>query len=400
MKRRSFLKRSALASGHFLIPAFLKPFENFGGNSILPLEEAERNVVIIQLSGGNDGLNTIVPFRNDLYYQKRPRIGLKGDNITVLDNDLAFNNALLPLKPFYDNGEMAVINGVGYPNPDRSHFRSMDIWQTGSNSTEYLKTGWIGRYLDANCKQPHQAIEVDQQLSLALRGKKLNGLAVKDAKQLFQQLNETYFKALIDATKEKNLTETNQGYLYKTLLQTESSAAYLYNTSKLYTNAYTYPNTDFAKQLKTVATFIHSGVKSKVYYVSLTGFDTHVNQVDRHGNLLTQYAEGVSAFLNDLKQQNHFKDTLVFTFSEFGRRVEENAASGTDHGTANVSFLFGSQLKKKKMVNMGSDLTNLDEGDLIHSIDFRSIYKNILNDWLKVSSDGIVAKNVSNVGLV
>jgi uncharacterized protein (DUF1501 family) len=149
-----------------------------------------------------------------------------------------------------------------------------------------------------------------------------------------------------------------------------------------------------------VATFIHSGVKSKVYYVSLTGFDTHANQVDRHGKLLTQYAEGVTAFINDLKQQNHFNDTLVFTFSEFGRRVEENAASGTDHGTANAAFLFGSQLKKKKMVNLGSDLANLDEGDLIHSIDFRSIYKNILTDWLKVSSDGIVAKNVSNVGFV
>jgi uncharacterized protein (DUF1501 family) len=394
MKRRSFIKRSSLASGYFLIPGFLKPLEALA----LP-DEQERNVVIIQLSGGNDGLNTIVPFRNDLYYQKRPNVGIKGDKVSVLDNDLAFNNALLPLKTFYDNGEMTIINGVGYPNPDRSHFRSMDIWHTGSKSSEYLKSGWIGRYLDANCKNSHQAIEVDQQLSLALKGKVLNGLAVKDAKQLFNQMNETYFKAVIDATKEKNLTETNQGYLYKTLLQTESSAAYIYNTSKIYTNSFTYPNTEFSKQLKNVATFIHSGVKSKVYYLSLGGFDTHVNQVGRHNKLLEQYAEGVTAFINDLKQQKRFKDTTIFTFSEFGRRVEENAGGGTDHGTANVCFLFGTQLKKKKMFNLASDLSVLDEGDLVHSVDFRSIYKSILESWLNVSADGILAKDVESLNL-
>lgn len=394
MKRRGFIKRSALASSYFLVPGFLKPLETIG----IP-EAGERSVVIIQLSGGNDGLNTIVPFRNDLYYQKRPQIGLKGDSITVLDNDLALNNALLPLRTFYDNGEMTIINGVGYPNPDRSHFRSMDIWHTASSSKEYLKTGWLGRFLDANCKFPYQAIEVDQHLSLALKGKNINGLAVKDPKQLYNQLNETYFKALVDATKGKNLTESNQGYLYKTLLQTESSAAYLYNTSKLYTNSFTYPDTEFGKQLKTVATFIHSGVKSKVYYVSLGGFDTHVNQADRHNKLLGQYAEGVTAFINDLKQQDHFKDTVLFTFSEFGRRVEENGSKGTDHGTANVCFAFGAQLKKKKMFNVGSDLSLLEEGDLMYSIDFRSIYKSILENWLKVSADGIIAKDVGGLNL-
>lgn len=395
MKRRSFIKRSALASAYTLIPGFLKPFETLGTK--LP---TERNVVIIQLSGGNDGLNTIVPFRNDLYYQKRPKIGLKGNDITVLDKDLAFNNALLPLKALYDAGEMAIVNGVGYPNPDRSHFRSMDIWHTASNSNEYLKTGWIGRYLDANCQQPHAAIEVDNQLSLALKGKNLNGLAVKDVKQLYKQLNENYFKALITATKNKNLTENNQGYLYKTLIQTESSAAYLFETTKLYTNAFEYPNTEFAKQLKTVASFIQSGVKSRVYYVSLSGFDTHTAQADRQSRLLKQYADGVSAFITNLKQNHQFENTLLFTFSEFGRRVEENASNGTDHGTANVNFLFGTQLKQKGLVNSGPDLTQLDEGDLLHTIDFRSIYKNIISDWLKAPTNGIIANDVNTFNIV
>lgn len=395
MKRRSFIKRSALASAYALVPSFLKPLEAFDNK-----EGNERNVVIIQLSGGNDGLNTIVPFRNDLYYQKRPKIALKGDAISVLDKDLAFHKALMPLMPFYSNGEMAIVNGVGYPNPDRSHFRSMDIWHTGSTSKEYLKTGWIGRYLDAHCQQSYAAIEVDQQLSLALKGKQLNGLAVKDVKQLHKQLNESYFKALIDATKGKTLTETNQGYLYKTLLQTESSASYLFETTKLYTNPFTYPNTEFSKQLKAVASFIHSGVKSKVYYVSLSGFDTHVGQTEKHSRLLEQYAEGVSAFLNDLKSQKHFDNTLVFTFSEFGRRAEENASSGTDHGTANVAFLFGSQLKKKGIVNDGPDLAKLEDGDLLYSVDFRSIYKNIITSWLNGSPKGIVADDVANFNIV
>jgi uncharacterized protein (DUF1501 family) len=357
MDRRNFIKTSSLASGYFMLPGFLKPLETLG------LTTTQKNVVVIQLSGGNDWLNTVVPFKNDLYYKKRSRIGLKEDKITVLEKDGALNNALLPIKEFYDSGEFAIVNGVGYPNPDRSHFRSMDIWHTASSSTEILQTGWLGRYLDTNCKNNYDAIEVDNYLSLALKGKKLNGMAVKDVSQLYKEIKTPYFNDLAAASKADVLTEDNQGYLYKTLIETQSSVNYIYETNKIITNAATYPNTEIGKQLKNIANFIASGLSTKVYYVSLSGFDTHVGQVEKQNKLLTTYAEAVSAFIKNLKELNKWDDTLVFTFSEFGRRVEENASAGTDHGTAGNVFLFGKNLKKKGLINPLPNLENLDNGD-------------------------------------
>lgn len=388
MDRRHFIKTGTLASTYLLIPKFLKPLQQ------LKLDGGNKNLIIIQLSGGNDWLNTIVPFKHDVYLEKRPKLSLKNDKVTLLAKDLGLNNALLPLKEFYDAGEMSIVNNVGYPNPDRSHFRSMDIWQSASAGNEYWNTGWIGRYLDSNCKNAHQAIEVDSNLSLALKGEKLKGMAVKDAKQLFNQTQLPYFKNIAEIEKKETLNEDNQGYLYKTLIETCSSSGYIYETSKTVNNKFEYPDTDFAKQLKNVGTFIESGLSTKVYYVNLTGFDTHVQQLNKHEKLLQTYAEGISAFIKNLKAINKWDDSLLFTFSEFGRRVEENASGGTDHGTAGNVFLFGGKLKKKGIVNEAPDLMNLDEGDLKYHLDFRNIYANILNNWLGADADKIL-KNVT-----
>jgi len=389
MNRRHFIKKTSLASGLLLVPGFLKPLERFTFSS------SQKKLVVIQLSGGNDWLNTVVPYKNDVYYRNRPRLALKENQIIPLEKDLALNASLAALKEFYDQGEMTIVNNVGYPNPDRSHFRSMDIWQSASSSSEILHTGWLGRYLDNNCTGSFEAIETDDFLSLALRGKKLNGMAVKNIQQLQKETNTAYFRDLVNATKGEVLTEDNQGYLYKTLIETQSGINYLYEKNKVATNTATYPDTELGKQLKNIAGLIANETDTKVYYVSQTGFDTHAGQFEKQNQLLNQYAEAVAAFVRNLKDLNKWDNTLVFTFSEFGRRVEENASQGTDHGTAGNVILLGKNLEKKGIVNPGPNLENLDEGDLKFTVDFRSIYKDILQNWLSADADKIIPANVN-----
>lgn len=398
MKRRDFLKNTTLASGVFLIPSFLKPFESLAFDEL----SGYKNLVIVQLSGGNDGLNTVVPYGMDVYYQKRKTIALPQNELIRLDELQGLNPNMSALREIYDKGWMTVLNSVGYPNPDRSHFRSMDIWQTASNSDEYLTTGWIGRYLDSNCqtcKDPYTAVEVDDTLSLALKGKSGKGIAVKDPAKLYNNTREPFFKEVIESH-DKHLNEDNLGYLYKTMIETYSSAGYIQKTSKTYESKGNYPQTGFANQLKTVSRFINSGLKTRVYYVSLSGFDTHTGQIDQQGRLLKQYSEGMAAFLKELKITGKLDDTLVLTFSEFGRRVEQNASNGTDHGTANNVFIFGGNLKKPGIYNGAPDLANLDNGDLKYKIDFREVYATVLDKWLDVNNSNILNRQFSGLDFI
>lgn len=390
MNRRTFIKRSALVSSFALVPGFLKPLERWA-----PVADGRR-LVVIQLSGGNDWLNTIVPYGDDLYYRYRPHLGLKNEQLVTLDKLTAMNTNLQPLKALYDNGEMAIVNGVGYPNPDRSHFRSMDIWQSASSSEEILHTGWLGRYLDSNCKNAYMAVETDNLLSLALQGKNLKGMAIKNIKELHRSTHTPFFQDLAVAAKDATLNETNQGYLYKTLLETQSGIDYLYEKNKIASaSSRDFPDTELGKQLRDIAGLILNGTATRIYYVSLSGFDTHASQLERQNSLLKQYAEAVAAFVAQLKAGNAWDDTLVFTFSEFGRRVEENASRGTDHGTAGNVLLFAKQLTKKGLVNPGPRLDLLDEGDLRYTVDFRSLYKNMLQDWLGADANTIIPAGVN-----
>lgn len=399
MKRRDFLRGSALASGAFLIPSFLKPLEAMAMGQL----SGYKNLVVIQLSGGNDGLNTIVPFGNDIYYQKRKTIAIQQPDIIKLNDMQGLNPNLTALKEIYDQGWMSVINSVGYPNPDRSHFRSMDIWQTGSDANQFLTTGWIGRYLDSNCatcNNPYTAIEVDDTLSLALKGAKMKGIAVEDPGKLYQATRQPFFKQLVHGHDAAHLNEDNLGYLYKTMIETYSSADYIQQTSKTYNTTATYPQTPFANQLKSVAKFINSGLQTRVYYVSLSGFDTHTGQQNQQGRQLKIYADAVAAFVKDLKQAGKLDDTLVMAFSEFGRRVEQNASNGTDHGTANNVMLFGGKLKKAGIYNNAPNLAQLDNGDLKYEVDFRSVYATLLDKWLNVSNSQVLNKNFAGLDFV
>jgi uncharacterized protein (DUF1501 family) len=386
MKRREFLRNSAFTTaGSLLVPQFLKAYErqHLGKNSL-----NEKVVVVIQLSGGNDGLNTVVPFRNDIYYRERPSIAIKQENILRLNDEIGLNPALEKIKELYDNGLVSVINNVGYPNPDRSHFRSMDIWQTGSNADQYLSTGWVGRYLDAQCTSknclPHQALEIDDTLSLALKGQKVNGLSLQNPEKLYNQTQTSFVKNIAKNSPADD--HDSVAYLYKTLAETVSSAEYVHSKSKVTQSRMMYPTTELGKSLKTIAELITSGVSTSVYYVSLSGFDTHIRQNDQQDRLLRQYAEAVSTFVDDLKANSRLDDVMIMTFSEFGRRVKQNASNGTDHGTANNVFLIGGPKRTRPILNEAPDLTDLDNGDLKFKLDFRQIYATLLDDWLKTDS--------------
>mgnify|MGYP002628215079 CR=1 FL=1 len=396
MKRRNFLRQSTLASSLFFVPNFVKAFEQVAKASL-----GYKKLVIVQLSGGNDGLNTIVPFTNDIYYENRQGISIPKNDLIKVTDDLGFNKSLAPLKNLYDQGYLSIINNVGYPNPNRSHFRSTDIWQTASSANEYLDTGWLGRYIDRYGKMPYSGIEIDDSLSLIMKGETMNGIATKNPRILFDNTQTPYFKKVLSHQSDQHLSEHNLGYLYKTMIEAKSSAKYIYETSKTYKSKQEYPNNAFGKQLKTTAEFINSNIQSKVYYVSMGGFDTHANQADRQKRLLSTYSESMEVFVNELKQNDTFKDTLILTFSEFGRRVHQNAAGGTDHGAANNVFIIGENLKSKGFYNELPDLANLDaNGDIIHTVDFRSVYATILEKWLQVDDAVILNKSFSKLDFI
>jgi len=379
-----------------MVPNFLKAFESIPAEAL-----GFKKLVMIQLSGGNDGLNTIVPYRNDIYYKNRPGIALSSDGLIKANDEIGFNENLAPLKNLYDRGYVSILNNVGYPNPNRSHFRSTDIWHTASDSNEYLDSGWVGRYIDAYGKQPHSGIELDDSLSLMLKGENINGIATKNPAVLFRNMRTPYFKKVLEYQSDAHLSEHNLGYLYKTMIEAESSAKYIFETSKTYSSKLEYPNNPFAKQLKTTAQFINSGIESKIYYVSMPGFDTHAGQANKQKRLLKTYAESMEVFVKDLEKNNTFKDTLVLTFSEFGRRVKQNAAGGTDHGTANNVFIIGKNLKKTGFYNEAPNLSDLDaNGDLRYSIDFRSIYATILDKWLDVNDQSILRKSFDKLDFI
>lgn len=397
IKRKEFIQIGSLATAAMMLPKFLKAFE---GRTMVPL--GNKAVVILQLSGGNDGLNTVIPVRNDLYYKARPRLGIAKDKALSVTDEAGLHPALSAFKELYDDGSLAILNNVGYPNPDRSHFRSMDIWHTASQSTEYWTNGWVGRYLDAQCKgcdKPTQAIEIDDVLSLALKGDNVKGIAVKDPRRLYGTANEKFFRDVLKNHKDE-AGEQPVDYLYKTMAETLSSADYIFQQSKLHPTNAEYPATELGRSLKTIASLIYSEINTKVYYVSLGSFDTHVNQDGQQQRLFTEMNDAVKAFVKDLKAQHRFEDVLLFTFSEFGRRVEQNASGGTDHGTANNMFLLSGALKQKGMLNALPDLGNLTEGDLKYNVDFKNVYATVLNKWLKADDKSILTRQYDYLNFI
>lgn len=397
IKRKEFIQVGSLATASLMLPKFLKAFE---APAMVP--QGNKVVVVLQLSGGNDGLNTVIPVRNDLYYKARPRLGIERTKALSLTDEVGLHPALTGFKELYDDGSLGILNNVGYPNPDRSHFRSMDIWHTASQSSEYWSTGWVGRYLDAQCSgcdKPTQGIEIDDVLSLAMKGEHIKGIAVKDPRRLYGTSNEKFFRDVLKNHQDE-AGEQPVDYLYKTMAETLSSADYIFKQSRLHPTAADYPKTELGNSLKTIASLIYSDINTKVYYVSLGSFDTHINQDIQQQRLFTEMNDAVKAFIKDLKANNRFDDVMLFTFSEFGRRVSQNASGGTDHGTANNMFLVSGALQQKGIINELPDLADLQEGDLKYKVDFKDVYATILNKWLKADDAAILGKKYKYMNFI
>ena len=351
-----------------------------------------RRLVVIQLSGGNDGLNTFVPVAQDAYFRARRRLALSERDLIPAHDELAFHPSLAPLKQLYDEGMVSIVNSVGYPEPSLSHFRALDIWHSGSSARDHWTTGWLGRWLDRQPTRAHRAIQVDNSLSLALRGEEQIGFALRDPESLHRAARSPFLSAVTDHHQAH--AEQAVSYLYQTLAATQESAGYLIEQTRAYLPTTTYPSSPLGRDLRTVAQLLCSDTGTRICYASMTGFDTHVNQAGNQARLLKQYAEAVAAFVKDLRQHGILRDTLILTFSEFGRRVAANASDGTDHGTANAVWLIGQdRLLHPGFVNGAPDLENLDAGNLRYQVDFRQIYAEILERWLDASAPDILGVN-------
>ena len=388
MNRRNFLALTGtFTGGSLLLPNFLY---SFGSQNNLIL--GEQSVVFVQLNGGNDGLNTFIPFEDALYYNLRPAIALSKTEVLNSAQGMAFHPALKGFANMQQNGDLSVVQNVGYPNPVRSHFRSQEIWQTAPTNQEYLNDGWLGRYLDLQCKehQPTAGINIDNIDNLALKGDEPNSITVKDPSR---------FKTKNIAESDDQLSENPQLDFVRKVANSvvEGSDDIQKALAKSTTSDVIYPKTGLAKNLEWISKLIKGNLNSKVYYTSLGGFDTHDNQLPIHKNKLTDLNDAVFSFYEDLKKSQQLQNVTIVVFSEFGRRVKDNGR-GTDHGTAAPMFIIGGN-NRGKIIGNNPNLSDLENGDLKHEIDFRSVYASLLQNKLNFDSTKIGIRNRALEGL-
>jgi uncharacterized protein (DUF1501 family) len=388
MNRRNFLALTGtFTGGSFLLPDFLY---SFGSQNNLVL--GEQCVVFVQLNGGNDGLNTFIPFEDALYYNLRPKISLSKTEVLNSAKGMAFHPALKGFATMQQNGDLSVIQNVGYANPVRSHFRSQEIWQTAPTNQEYLNDGWLGRYLDLQCKehQPTAGINLDSIDNLALKGEEPNSITVKDPNR---------FKTRSKAENDAQLSNNPQLDFVRKIANSvvEGSDDIQKALKKSAASDVVYPKTGLSKNLEWISKLIKGNLNSKVYYTSLGGFDTHDNQLAIHKNKLTELNDAVYSFYEDLKKSQQLQNVTIVVFSEFGRRVKDNGR-GTDHGTAAPMFVIGGS-NRGKIIGNNPNLSDLDNGDLKHQIDFRSVYASLLQNKLNFDASNIGIQNKSLEGL-
>ena len=426
--RREFLRSTVLGSAlSWTLPAFLA--DTF---SALHAEAADKAIqaatgrdsnilVVLQMAGGNDGLNTLAPYNNDYYHRARPRIGLAEKQVLRVNDELGLHADLAGLKDLYDSGQIAVIQGVGYPNPNRSHFRSTEIWQTACDSEKIEQRGWLGRYFDNTCSgcDPTVAVSVGRQMPLALAAKNPKLVSLDNpenyrfmppgrgkgsektrAVESFRKLNQP----------EEEMTESAGStidalhgpirhagspldFLERTAMDAQISSEQIRAIAGRTENHATYPASQLGNSLKLVAKLIGGSLPTRIFYVSQGGYDTHTNQTGAHERLLKDLGDSMKAFAEDMRGQGNAGRVLLMTFSEFGRRVAENASGGTDHGAAAPMFIMGEKVKAG-LVGKYPSLApgDLFQGDLKYTVDFRSVYATVLEGWLKTKSEPILGR--------
>ena len=412
--RREFLRTTVLGSAlSWTVPAFL-------ANTFAALQAGAADsatqiatgkdatiLVVLQMAGGNDGLNTVVPYSSDFYHQARPRIGLPAGKILKLNGDIGFHGALTGFKDLYDVGNLAVVQGVGYPNPNRSHFRSTEIWQTASDSDKIEKYGWLGRYFDNACAgaDPTVAVTIGSQLPEAFFAKTPKGICFNNpqnyrfmasgaTEESYKKLNELEMSSPLPDGGPTMAPDDNSGgsiaslpagmpmtggravdFIERTALDAQVSSDEIRNIAAKVQNQAVYPGSILGNALKLVAKLIGGGLPTRIYYVSQGGYDTHTNQLNSQQRLLQDLGDSTKAFVTDLKAQGNMQRVLVMTFSEFGRRVNENANGGTDHGAAAPIFVVGDKVKAGLLGRYPSLAPqDLYQGDIKYNVDFRSVY--------------------------
>ena len=419
--RRAFLGRGmTLASAAVTTPWFLHASARviaaqpgaIGSRAGVP---DDRILVVVQLAGGNDGLNTIVPFNMDAYYRARPRIAVPKREVITLDRklDMGLHPSLDGLKRLYDDGLLSIVQGVGYPNPNRSHFKSMDIWHTADHDA--TGDGWIGKYFDNECAgqpdgcDPDAGIALGAEAPLAMQGREFNAVSFEtpemfawNAKGMADGIDDAYHD-IVDRGAHPDVDEdSNAAFLMRTAMDARVSSARI-RAAVEDAKRDLYPRGgNLGEQLAMVAAMIRSGLQTRVYYVTLGGFDTHAGQggpQGRHANLLAQLGGSLSAFYKDLAQSDADQRVLTMCFSEFGRRVAQNGSNGTDHGAAAPMFLAGPMVRAG-VLGRHPSLTDLDNGDLKFNVDFRSVYTGILEDWMGADARAVLGKRYKEAKVI
>lgn len=394
--RRQFLMHSAAVySALGMAPSFLAQAAGEAARAIEGFDD-DRVLVVVQLGGGNDGLNTVVPWNNDIYYRLRPTLGLKKDRLLRLNDDLALNNSLEGLMRLYDEGKTAIIQGVGYPNPDRSHFRSMEIWHTASDTDEYLGHGWIGRYFDNCCSgqpRPQAGVAIGNERPQAFEGRKGLGISTADPSRFGWNAgkdadSETHFASL-NATAMQTSNASLDFLRHTTENAVRSSKEVQAAAERGGVGAISGGKKSGGDQLRLVAGLIRGGLSTRIYYVSASGFDTHTGQLARQDRLLALVGESLLEFQRQLERDGTADRVVTMVFSEFGRRVAENGGGGTDHGTAAPMFLLGNKVHPGLHGRMPA-LDDLDAGDLRFTTDFRAVYATLLEGWLRADSTAVL----------
>ena len=367
-----------------------------------------QTLIVVQLAGGNDGLNTVVPHADSRYRTLRPNLALPQDDVLVIDDRHGFHKSMTGLKGLFDRGDLAVVESVGYAHPSFSHFQAMDIWQT-ADPTEARREGWLAQLVegavDAN-GHPLGALALGTQIPPALCCPPVLPPVLERA-DLYRLQSDTRNPAL-STNRDAALRRLYQSYQapapYATVLEETSSTAEksvkeLQASVGSYRAAVEYPKTPLADGLKVFASLIASGAGLKIGYVVLGGFDTHANQVNQHAMLLSTLDSAVTAFMADMAAQGRSDKVLLVTWSEFGRRAAQNASGGTDHGSAAPLFLAGGRVRGG-FFGAPPDLSRLDNGNIPFAVDFRSIYSTILEQWMQTDSKPLLGGNFATLPIL
>ncbi|MFO1044269.1 MAG: DUF1501 domain-containing protein [Planctomycetaceae bacterium] len=370
----------------------------------------KRVLVLIQLAGGNDGLNTLVPFADPAYEKARPGIGIPKGQVLKLNDSVGLHPGLSGMRELYDEGKLAIVQGVGYPNPDRSHFRSMDIWQSAQPLNETPRDGWLGRALEWQFdRQPALA----EALSLGTDKLPLAFVSTRVNVPTLRRLEEFQLVDGQASAANRNLTRAAQrhladlpaangselDFLRRATTTALTSAERLKSLSSSYRTTVSYPGTSLANKLKLIAQMLTADLPARIFVVSLDGFDTHSQQLPGHAALMAELSGAIRAFEQDLVEHKLSDRVLLATYSEFGRRVAENGSLGTDHGAASMLFAV-TPSGKSGLYGKYPNLTDLTDGDLKFNVDFRSIYATMLDKWLEIPSAGILGGDFSPIPIV